>query len=79
MAPAVPVAERLGPGNFKRISRMTGISCHHVSRVCRGLREPSFDVACIIAEAAGVTLEQFKNHTHGIRTPRVAQPEYEDA
>ena len=69
----------LGSGNYRRIARMTGIDTIHVSRVLRGLREPSFDVAAIIAEAAGVSLDELKEYTYQFRTPRTAAPRYDDA
>lgn len=60
-------SKRLSAGNFGRIARRTGFTEQHISRVCRGLREPSFDVAAVIAEAAGVTLDQLHAHTMKFR------------
>lgn len=68
------IARRLGPGNFGRIARRTGIDKQHVSRSCQGLREPSLDVAGLIAEAAGVSLDEFWAHTKRFRQVRVAKP-----
>jgi Helix-turn-helix. len=65
--------QRLGPGNFGRIARRTGISKNHVSRVLRGLREPSFDVAADIASAAGVTMETLHEWTLRFRKRRIAK------
>lgn len=46
--------ERLGPGNYKPIARATGLSPSHVSRVLRGLANPTTDILSQIAEAADV-------------------------
>ena len=72
MAPKVSVtvddpSKRLSAGQFGRIARRTGLTKQHVSRVCRGLREPTFDVAKVIAEAAGVTLDELHAHTMRFR------------
>lgn len=56
--------ERLAPGNYHRISRASGLSLQHVSRVLRGIRGASFDTASLIARAAGVSLDQL----HAYRT-----------
>lgn len=64
------VAIRLGPGNFGRIARRTGYDKQHVSRSCRGLREPSLDVAKHIADAAGVTMDEFYDFTSKLRIVR---------
>jgi len=69
------VTTRLSPGNFGRIARRANISKYHVSRVLRGLREPSFDMAADIAESAGVTMEVLHRWTLQFRvrrTPKVA-------
>lgn len=66
------VAIRLGPGNFSRIARRAGLDNIYVGRVCKGLREPSFDVARMIAEAAGVTLDELWEHTAQFRQVRTA-------
>lgn len=62
--------KRLGMGNFGRIAKRTGFTKQHVSRVLRGLREPSFDVAAVIARAAGVTLDELHAHTLQFRIPK---------
>ncbi len=64
------LATRLGPGNFNRIARRSGVSKYHVSRVLRGLREPSFDVAADIALAAGVSLDELHKWTIKFRPRR---------
>jgi transcriptional regulator with XRE-family HTH domain len=48
--------ERLGPGNYKPLARATGLSSSHVSRVLRGLANPTSDTLAMIAAAAGVDL-----------------------
>jgi transcriptional regulator with XRE-family HTH domain len=48
--------ERLGPGNYKPLARATGLSPSHVSRVLRGLANPTSDTLAMIAEAAHVDL-----------------------
>lgn len=58
---------RLGNGNYGRISRRTGLTKQHVSRVLRGLREPTLDVAALIAREAGVTLDELYEHTMKFR------------
>lgn len=63
--------KRLSPGNFGRIAKRTGHTKQHISRVCRGLRVPSFDVAANIARAAGVTMDQLHAHTLKSRKMRV--------
>lgn len=76
------IGRRLGPGNFGRIARRTGIDKQHVSRSCQGLREPSLDVAGLISQAAGVSLDEFWEHTKRFRKARAPRPrrqlEYED-
>lgn len=64
---AESIATRLGSGNFGRIARRTGYTKQHVSRACQGKREPSLDVAKHLADAAGVTLDQFYTYTSGFR------------
>lgn len=61
---------RLGPGNFGRIARRTGITKNHVSRVLRGLRRPTFDYAYLIAREGGVTMEQLYDHIVKFRPAR---------
>lgn len=65
------VAVRLGPGNFNRIARRAGVDRAHVSRILRGIREPSFDVAADIAAAAGVSMEVLHQWTLRFRKRRV--------
>ncbi len=48
--------ERLGPGNYKPLARATGLSPSHVSRVLRGLANPTSDTLALIATEAGVDL-----------------------
>ena len=48
----------LGPGNYKQIARDAGLTYQHVSRVLRGMKTCSVDVAVLIAQSAGVTLDQ---------------------
>lgn len=67
------VASRLGPGQYGRIARRTGLDRLYISRVCRGLREPSFDVAKMIADGAGITLDELWAHTAKYRNVRVAR------
>lgn len=71
------ISRRLGPGNFGRLARRTNLDMRHVSRVCRGLREPSLDVAKRIADAAGVTLDEFYDHTFPLRQANLPQTEDE--
>jgi hypothetical protein len=54
------IAVRLGPGNYRRIALRAGLSNFHVSRVLRGSRGCSFDIACRIADAAGVTMDDLR-------------------
>lgn len=62
---------RLGPGNFGRIGRRTGITKNHVSRVLRGLRSPTFDYAFLIAQEGGVTMEQLYHHIAKFKKPKM--------
>lgn len=64
------VTTRLSPGNFGRIARRAHITKNHVSRVLRGLREPSFDMAADIAESAGVSMETLHQWTLQYRIRR---------
>ena len=48
--------ERLGPGNYKPLARATGLSPSHVSRVLRGLANPTSDTLAMIAHAAAVDI-----------------------
>ena len=50
------LAARLGPGNYKPLARATGLSPSHVSRVLRGLANPTSDALALIAKAADVDL-----------------------
>lgn len=52
------LVKKLGPGNYRRIARHTGLTPQHVSRVLRGLRGCSLRVAAKIALAADVDLEE---------------------
>ena len=56
------VAEKLSRGNFSRISRESGHTSQHVSRVLRGLKDCSFAAAWAIADASGVTLDELRLH-----------------
>ena len=52
------IIQRLGPGNYRRISRKSGFTPQHVSRVLRGVTGARLDAAAKIADAAGVSLDQ---------------------
>lgn len=74
--------ERLGPGNFGRISRQAGVSKFHVARFLKGIRGASFDIGGDIAEAAGVTLDDLRRWLEPTRagrpTRKVNREELED-
>ena len=55
-SPMERLKERLGPGNYKPIARATGLSPSHVSRVLRGLANPTSDTLALIATEADVDL-----------------------
>lgn len=67
---AESITTRLGPGNYRRIARRAGLSAFHTSRVLRGIRGCSFDIGCDIAEAAGVTVDQLRDHLKPTRSTR---------
>lgn len=66
---------RLGPGNYKPIARATGLSPSHVSRVLRGLANPTAETLALIAGAADVdpgilmTFTQSKRRAYLARLP----------
>jgi transcriptional regulator with XRE-family HTH domain len=62
-------ASRLGPGNYRRIARIAGLTPAHVGRVLRGTRGASFHVGARIAVAAGVTLDQL--YTYIAQSPEL--------
>lgn len=51
----------LGPGNYHRIARGSGYTPQYISRVLRGKIGVRFHGAAVIAEAAGVTLDELWN------------------
>ena len=52
----------LGPGNFSRLSRKSGVSRPHVSRVLRGIKikHPSAEVLEKLSKASGLPLKVIK-------------------
>lgn len=58
----------LGPGNYRRIAKVAGLSSTHVSRALRGERGLSLVIAARIARAANVTLDEL--YTHISASPR---------
>ena len=55
----------LGPGNYHCLSRTTGLSRSHLTRVLRGkvgTEGVSLDAAARIADAAGVTLDELRGY-----------------
>jgi transcriptional regulator with XRE-family HTH domain len=50
----------LGPGNYHRIARETGVTPQHISRFIRGLRGATFELAIAVAESAGVGLDDLR-------------------
>lgn len=53
----VQAFSRLAPGNYHRISRASGLSLQHVSRVLRGIRGCNLTTAARIARGAGVSVD----------------------
>ena len=60
--PHPDLSEILGPGNFHRLSRESGVSWQHVSRVLRGRIGVRMVTAKKIADAAGVRVEQMMDY-----------------
>jgi len=56
---------KLGQGNFHAIARRAQVNPAHVSRVLRGKRGASFDMASRIAAAADVSLDELNKHIRG--------------
>lgn len=56
----------LGPGNYRRLARVVGVTHGHVSRVLRGRIGASFDVAQRIADAAGITVDELRAHIDAV-------------
>lgn len=54
--------ERTAPGitSISAIARKSRLSTQHIGRVLRGQEGASFDAACRIADAAGVTLDALR-------------------
>lgn len=52
----------LGRGNFRRLSKETGLEPRHISRVLRGLRGTSLKSAIALADAANVSLDEFRDY-----------------
>lgn len=61
----------LAPGNYRHISRQSGLSPQHVARVIKGTKGASFHVAARIAEGAGVTLDELYRHIRRSRSLKV--------
>lgn len=56
--------ERTAPGitSISAIARKSHLSTQHIGRVLRGQEGASFEAACRIADAAGVTLDALRAH-----------------
>lgn len=65
--PRIELSSSLGPGNFFRLARASGISRSHVSRILRGVASPSFSTAMRLAQAAGVTGDVLHAYIKGLR------------
>ncbi len=62
----------LGPGNYHRISRATGVTPQHVSRFLRGMRGATFDTAVAIADSAEVGLDDVRFYINKLVEVEVA-------
>jgi transcriptional regulator with XRE-family HTH domain len=61
---------KLGPGNYRRIGRLSGFSHQHISSALRGENGLSLDSAAMIARAAGVSLDNLHRYIRGVRRER---------
>lgn len=50
----------LGPGNYHRIARAVNVTPPHISRFLRGIKGTSFKLACEIADASKVSLDDLR-------------------
>ncbi len=57
-----PLDSILGSGNYRRIAKGVGVYPQHVSRFLKGRTGASWDVACRIADVAGVTMNQLREY-----------------
>ena len=54
------IHKTLGPGNYKRIGRVVGVSPPHVSRFIRGMKGATFNMAAGLADSAEVGLDEVR-------------------
>lgn len=64
---------RLAPGQYRALSRISGISRQHISRVLRGRAVPSLPVAVKLAKAAGITVGMLQDHLDRVRNQGVGR------
>jgi len=58
--------------NASKLSRETGMSVCHMSRVMRGLRNPTVATLRKMAESMGITVDYLDKKLQGIRATREA-------
>lgn len=57
-----PLADSLGPGNYKPLARKAGLSAVHVSKALRGKVGLTLGAAARIAEAAEVSIDDLLDY-----------------
>ncbi len=56
------LTELLGPGNYGVLARKSGYDRSHVRKVLSGKVNCTLDFACVIADFAGVSLDDFRSY-----------------
>lgn len=56
------LSKLLGPGNYGVLARKSGYDRSHVRKVLSGKVNCTLDFACVIADFAGVTLDDFRSY-----------------
>ena len=55
------ISQNTSAPNFAELGRRTGMSRFQISRIMAGERSPSWDAACRLADAMGMTMDQLRD------------------
>lgn len=65
----VELREKMG-WSQQELARRAGTSIFSVSKMERGERSPSFEMACRLADALGVTVDSLRKNTADVSEPK---------